>query len=61
MERMRVLLSLGYTLGERSEMESEGPVTTTEFSSISSENICDFENNSMSFDLEDVKTRRRSK
>lgn len=56
---VRQLISLDCTLRERSEIESEGPVTTMEFSSISSENICDFENYSMSFEFEEVNTPRR--
>ena len=59
MGRVRELLSLGYTLRKRNKIESEGPVATMEFSSISSENICDFENYSMSFDFEEVNTPRR--
>lgn len=56
---VRELLCLGYMLRKRNEIESKGPVTTMEFSSISSENICDFENYSMSFEFEEVNTPRR--
>ena len=48
---VRQLLSLGCTLGERSEVKSRGSDTTMEFSSSSCDFISNLVNNSMSFDL----------
>ena len=48
---VRELLSLGYTLSECSKIDSRGPITTMEFSTRSCGHICNFENNSMLFDL----------
>jgi len=56
---VRQLLSLGCTLRERSEIEIEGLVTTTEFSSSSCGFISDLENSDISFEFEEVNTPRR--
>ena len=56
---VRELLSLGYTLGERSEIVTKGLITTTEFSSSSCGFISNLENNSMSFGLKEVNISRR--
>ena len=57
---VRELLSLGYTLSERSKIDSRGPIMAMEYSTGFCGHICNFENNSMSFDLKDVNTQKRS-
>jgi len=57
---VRVLFNLGFTLGERHDIQSRGPIETTEFSSSFCEYFCDLVNNGMSFDYKKQVNIQRS-